>query len=310
MKLKRSLVAEASYNKNHPADQWMGDGEDNETVQSQAMRWEFGQVLPVLLLAAPLVTMFGIFSSVAGMEESRSATAQSTTPENLRTLNTAIDSSSEFRTSLEPLEMIRLHSRERSHDEEQEEINEQEPNLCAVDCQVPRSLEGMENSVTTVFLGANNMYVENWMLGYLTSSLIVLFIHVSCVFAEASNMFRRSDDPDYIGIWTPIEYLFLGRGVFFQAVLSYTFGSVGIVLLGISIEEWIGSKSGPEGRVRELLFLVFAVCHYVMYLWIIYIPPGDWSLAFRVGIISCVTAGFFFLYLLTCVLVCLSRRWP
>lgn len=284
------------------------------TTENEDLRWEFGQVLPVLLLAAPLVTMLGIFSSVAGPEEGGSTPAVSTTHENFRDSDTVTvaETPNTTSTGAESMEMTQVRSRGRHRDQEGErdEVSSFRP----VDHPITRSHDNREQSNTTTVLAADDLYARKWMLPYLISGLFVLVGHIFGLFGYATNMFLKFDEkaPGIMGFWTPMDYLFTTRGVFILIILSYPSAGCGIVLLGITIDEWQGSQAGQEGRIREILYWIFAVFAHAAYLWIIYIPPDDWYWHWlhKMGLLVSVTIGFFILYVISSVLVFLTTRRP
>lgn len=154
--------------------------------------------------------------------------------------------------------------------------------------------------LSTTLTDSQSYARRNWMLPYLSSSCVVLCGHTFGLFGYTTETFLHQTPRGYLGLWTPMDHLFITKGVFLLAILSYVFAAHAIILFGIAMDEW-------RGQLNSAVYWGFAVVVHTMHLLIIYLPT-DWVFFKRLWIIMSMGLGLLLAFALTFVLVQLSKR--
>lgn len=173
----------------------------------------------------------------------------------------------------------------------------------------------LESHLDSMLVVSRNVYSETqWMLPYLTSSLVVIVVHVYFLFRYATEMFHvifmcfngfyPPEGERLEAIWTPTEYMFTQTGVVYLLLWSYPFAGHAAILAGLTATDWAGLTSGAFGYylMSGVLWLL-NVLIYSMYTWIIcwdMIDP-EWKICVVI-LVTVVMCGLY-------VIVCLISRF-
>ncbi|KAG7058361.1 hypothetical protein JMJ77_0005738 [Colletotrichum scovillei] len=260
----------------------------------QDTHWQFGQVPPMLLLAAPLMSLLSSFiseSTCTNCRRHNMDTSQGSAP---------------------------------GTDQSQRIDEASLPNTTALDTAATSDSEvATDRTDNSSYLSPSvavsvDIYSDmECMVPYLTSSLVVIGVHVYFLFRNATKtlfyMVALSQHPDEYPDpyqhywlwpdWTPTEYMFTEVGVFHMALLSYLFAGHGTILAGLMVHDWASPPSGTLGYyLRFALTWLSSIVTYGFYTWIICwgVINSDLKI-WSVVLVTVVLYGFY-------VVACLASR--
>ncbi|KAK1446187.1 hypothetical protein CMEL01_10430 [Colletotrichum melonis] len=279
-------------------------GDDSQTTQ-----WQFGQVLPVLLLAAPLTTFFGPLVSKTDPIDCRVHDTHEPTAShhNLSPAHNTNDSSEE---SLNSIAMPSSSTIETSPERQQPTagIIDDEGSTERVDDQPRMSL--------AYVVSEGQIYEVQWMLPYFFSSLLVVGIHFVFLFRYATEIYLclylyihglSYRDPVWLyPYWSPMDYMFNEGGVFYLTVLSYFFTGHATILVGLTVSDWTRRPTGTLCYCfRFGLFWLLSTLLHGLYASFTYqfTYRDDSDFVSRIQLVIFVTVGFYGLYVMACLFV-------
>ncbi|EXF85572.1 hypothetical protein CFIO01_06878 [Colletotrichum fioriniae PJ7] len=238
-----SKVLSAHYDEEFYANEDKRQPPDKE----YSTRWEFGQVLPVLLLAAPLVAIIGTFtssekSSKGSRSEDRLEVASSSFE------NTASSYHRPQQSEGDTWELRTLSTRGRSSAERQHGNDLNYDDSVSVEHSVNQN-QGINSR--NVF--ARDYYSEAlWMPPYMVVSFMMIWAYIFFLFWYATDAFLvmgRYDNGPAGKMSDSVDYLFdHTTGVFYLILVSYPAAGYSFILFGLTVDEW---KKTPRTTLRR-----------------------------------------------------------
>lgn len=306
-----SKVLSAHYDEEFYANEDKRQPPDKE----YSTRWEFGQVLPVLLLAAPLVAIIGTFtssekSSKGSRSEDRLEVASSSFE------NTASSYHRPQQSEGDTWELRTLSTRGRSSAERQNGNDLNYDDSVSVEHSVNQN-QGINSR--NVF--ARDYYSEAlWMLPYMVVSFMMIWAYIFFLFWYATDAFLvmgRYDNGPAGKMSDSVDYLFdHTTGVFYLILVSYPAAGYSFILFGLTVDEW---KKAPRTTLRRfsrsMLSWLWALGSNALYASFIYYlsgveknSRGSIPNETRFQTFSYITGGLCAVYILACLFHS-TTRW-
>ncbi|KAK1533784.1 hypothetical protein CPAR01_10492 [Colletotrichum paranaense] len=286
-------------------EQWYTREEEGEKPST---RWEFGQLLPVLLLAAPLVALLGTFTSA---EMTAGANLSVGRPEVSNTVleNTSSGHRNRRHSQEDTLELTSMATRDREMAAQRQ--NHHEPSRTDATNIEASTNQNRRINGRNILLG--NYYIEtDWMPPCMTSSFMTIWTHVFFLFWFATDAFLVP------GIWTytsegkyiletdgkvadVLVYLFqIKGGMFYLILATYPVACHSVILTGLAVDEWFETPHNTTHRTsRRLMYWIWALginCSYVISIqYVAGVPSKGWGDGLAAILVQ-ISFGFYALY--------------
>ncbi|KAK1499646.1 hypothetical protein CTAM01_06840 [Colletotrichum tamarilloi] len=316
-----SKVMSAHYEEKYYAKK----DQEQQPDKGHSLKWEFGQVLPVLLLAAPLVAVIGTFASPddSGEANHPSRRLESTgfgTVGDRRLGHQQSDGNS--------WELARFSAPETNSTAQRRGGNV--PSRAETDNAESMIAQNQRISGRNVF--AKDHYRETlWMSPYITFSFVTIWAHVFFLFWFATDAFLV---PDFFSsgpsgkLINSLDYLFTwSSGVFYLVLAGYPVACHSTILFGLTIDQGTNARlTITRNSSRKPLFWLWTLGVYSVYAIYTYltfdVKKQDYvtfdvmkqTFSFRLdnvgkfAILGRISAGLYALYLLGC-LVQMATTW-
>ncbi|KAK0382403.1 hypothetical protein CLIM01_00216 [Colletotrichum limetticola] len=292
-------------------EQWYTREEEGKKPST---RWEFGQLLPVLLLAAPLVALLGTFTSA---EMTAGANLSVGRPEVSNTVleNTSSGHRHRRHSQEDTLELTSMATRDREMAAQRQ--NHHEPSRTDATNIEASTNQNRRINGRNILLG--NYYIEtDWMPPCMTSSFMTIWTHVFFLFWFATDAFLVPGK--YIletdgKVADVLVYLFqIKGGMFYLILATYPVACHSVILTGLAVDEWFETPHNTTHRTsRRLMYWIWALginCSYVISIqYVAGVPSKGWGDGLAAILVQ-ISFGFYALYHVVgfCVQVAACRK--